>query len=46
MKVKISLVQAAPLAEKIKAALAPGCERIEIVGSVLRRKPEVGDIEL
>lgn len=46
MKTKLNLAQALPLAEKIKAALSPGCERIEIAGSIRRRKPTVGDIEI
>lgn len=46
MKTKLKLAQALPLAEKIKAALSPACERIEIAGSVRRRKATVGDIEI
>lgn len=46
MKIKLSLAWALPLAEKIKAALSPGCERIEIAGSVRRHKATVGDIEI
>lgn len=46
MKTKLSLAKALPLVEKIKEALSPGCERIEEAGSVRRRKPAVGDIEL
>jgi DNA polymerase/3'-5' exonuclease PolX len=46
MKTKLKLAQAIPLAEKIKAALSPACERIEIAGSVRRRRPTVGDIEI
>ena len=34
------------IAESVKAQLAPHCERIEIAGSIRRRKPEVGDIEI
>lgn len=45
-KTKLSLSQAQPLAEKIVAALQPGCERIVIAGSIRRQKAEVGDIEL
>ena len=45
-KVRISLKQAEPLAGKIKQALAPGCERIAVAGSIRRKKATVGDIEL
>lgn len=38
--------EALKIAEKIKAQLAPHCERIEIAGSIRRKKPEVGDIEI
>lgn len=38
--------QALEIAEKIKAELAPYCERIEIAGSIRRKKPEVKDIEI
>ncbi len=34
------------IAEKIKAELAPFCKRIEIAGSIRRKKEEVGDIEI
>jgi DNA polymerase/3'-5' exonuclease PolX len=33
-------------AEKIAEALNPFCERIEIVGSIRRRRPEVNDVDL
>ncbi len=46
MKTKLNLAQALLLAEKIKAALSPACERIEIAGSVRRHKATVGDIEI
>lgn len=46
MKTKLKLAQALPLAEKIKAALSPACERIEIAGSIRRRTDIVGDIEI
>lgn len=42
----MKLEQALEIAERIKSDLAPHCERIEIAGSIRRRKPEVGDIEL
>lgn len=38
--------QALEIAEKVKALLAPHCERIEIAGSIRRRKPNVNDIEI
>ena len=40
------LKQAQGIAEALKADFAPLCERIEIGGSVRRRKPEPNDIEL
>jgi len=40
------LNQATQIAERILAELSPHCERIEIAGSIRRRKPEVGDIEI
>ncbi len=46
MKTKLNLTQALPLAAKIKSALSPACERIEIAGSIRRRKATVGDIEI
>jgi DNA polymerase/3'-5' exonuclease PolX len=42
----MKLEQALEIAERIKSDLAPHCERIEIAGSIRRRKPEVGDIEI
>lgn len=46
MKVKLPLAKARPLAEQIKTALEPACERIEIAGSIRRQCPTVGDIEM
>lgn len=46
MKTELKLSQALPLAEKIKDALSPACERIEVAGSIRRRKATVGDIEI
>ena len=34
------------IADEVFAALYPHCERIEIAGSIRRKKPDVGDIEL
>lgn len=42
----MELEKAKEIAEQLKALLAPWCERIEIAGSIRRRKPAVGDIEL
>lgn len=39
-------MNAKELAEDLKARLAPGCERIEIAGSIRRGKPDPKDIEL
>jgi DNA polymerase/3'-5' exonuclease PolX len=42
----MTLSHAIEIAERVKALLAPHCERIEISGSIRRRKPDVGDIEI
>ncbi|MBA7606563.1 hypothetical protein ES703_13713 [subsurface metagenome] len=42
----MQLEKAKAIAEKIKALLAPSCERITVAGSIRRQKPDVGDIEL
>jgi len=42
----MKLEQALEIAQKVKALLAPHCERIEIAGSIRRKKPEVKDIEI
>lgn len=42
----MKLEQALPIAERVRELLAPHCERVEIAGSIRRRKPEVGDIEI
>jgi len=44
--VAVPLAEAARIAALVVADLAPYCERIEIAGSVRRRKEIVGDIEL
>lgn len=46
MKNKMPLREAEDLAKGIVSQLSPFCKRIEIAGSIRRRKPEVGDIEL
>lgn len=43
---RLTLRAAVALAEKIRQALQPGCDRIEIAGSIRRREQAVGDIEL
>ena len=42
----MQLDQATSIAERVKAQLAPHCARIEIAGSIRRRKADVGDIEI
>lgn len=42
----LDLATADKYAANVKAALAPMCERIEIAGSIRRRRPQVGDIDL
>lgn len=42
----MKLDQASAIAERIRAGLAPHCDRCEIAGSIRRRKREVGDIEI
>lgn len=44
--VRVPLAQAECVAAAIVEALRPACERIEVAGSIRRRKPEVGDVEL
>ena len=46
MKARFAHAAALAVAESLIAALAPGCERIEIAGSLRRRKATVGDVEL
>lgn len=43
---RLILAEAEALAAELITILAPACERIEIAGSIRRRKPDVGDIEL
>jgi DNA polymerase/3'-5' exonuclease PolX len=42
----MELKKAKAIAREIVGWLTPACERIVIAGSIRRRKPEVGDIEL
>lgn len=46
MKIEMPLHQARRLADSVLASLSPACERIEIAGSVRRKKPTIGDIEI
>jgi DNA polymerase (family 10) len=41
-----SLEEASVIAEGVRARLAPHCVRCEIAGSIRRRRPTVGDIEI
>lgn len=43
---RLPLSIARTVAEHLDQVLRPGCERIEIAGSIRRQKPDVGDIEL
>ena len=45
-KQRLPLKVAEKLAEKIRAALLPACERVEVAGSIRRGKATVGDVEL
>lgn len=42
----MELYRAQLIAEELKALLAPECQRITTAGSIRRRKPFVGDIEI
>ena len=46
MKLTIPLPRAKHLADRIVETLTPGCDRIEIAGSIRRENPVVGDIEI
>lgn len=43
---RLPLAQAARLAERVRDELAPWCERIEVAGSIRRKRPDCGDIDL
>lgn len=43
---RLPLAEAERLAERVRAELAPWCSRIEIAGSIRRRRPWCGDIDL
>ena len=42
---ELDLEEAGKLAEAIKAAVEAHCEKIEVAGSIRRRKPKVHDID-
>lgn len=42
----MNIQQAQEIAERIKSELSPHCYRIEIAGSIRRKKPDVKDIEI
>lgn len=44
--VRLPLIAVVPVAEGLIRQLLPGCERIEVAGSIRRGRPDVGDIEL
>ena len=46
MKTKMLLSEAEKRALEFVELLRPYCERVEIAGSIRRRKPDVGDIEI
>lgn len=43
---RISLANGEAIAAKIIATLAPMCERIEVAGSIRRRRQSVGDVDI
>lgn len=43
---RISLAQAELIAAKVAAKLRPHCVQIEIAGSIRRKRPTIGDIEI
>lgn len=43
---RIPLAEAEALAVELVALLRPACERVEIAGSIRRRKADVGDVEI
>ncbi len=45
-KISVKLSQAQDIARDLVKAFSPGCDRIEIAGSIRRKKPRVGDIEI
>jgi DNA polymerase/3'-5' exonuclease PolX len=45
-KGRVPLALAEAIAEEVRALLAPACERLEVAGSIRRKRPDVGDVEL
>ncbi len=45
-KIRLPLAKAEAIARKIRAELAPWCDQIEIAGSIRRRRPDCGDIDI
>lgn len=43
---KLPLQHAEQLAHRLVELLTPHCERIDVAGSIRRKKQEVGDIEI
>lgn len=43
---RMSLTTAVGLAQNIVSRICGGCERIEVAGSIRRKKPDIGDIEI
>lgn len=46
MKLKFPLADAVPVANWLVTMLDPVCLRVQVAGSIRRRKPEVGDVEI
>jgi DNA polymerase/3'-5' exonuclease PolX len=45
-KTRVPLAVAVAISEEARALLFPVCERLEVAGSIRRRRPDVGDVEL
>ncbi len=45
-KTRFPLAQAEEVGQELVDLLLPACEKIEIAGSIRRRRPDVGDVEL
>ena len=45
-KTRFPLAKAEEVGQALVEVLGPGCEKIEIAGSIRRRRPDVGDVEL
>lgn len=43
---RLTLDQAEQLAAKLVKLLEPVCERVEVAGSIRRKKPDIGDVEI